>query len=343
MAFRGIVGPVPASTQLDLRQRLPAADPLVPTVFHSPWWLDVVGEGEIRTVEVRADHRVVARMSFAVQRGIAGFRLCGMPELTHFLGPAIDLQRLAPANRALKDYRLTQELLAQLTPFDGIYQKLHRGGSYTLAFEEKGFSTSVSFTYEIEPRPATEIWNDMRDKTRNVIRRANDQCVVLQWDDPQAFSAFYNSNLEARGLSNHYTRIAAVCEQAIARRQGLILAAKNKAGEVMGAIFIIWDHETAYYLMSTWSAEADNGVISLLIWEAIRLVADAGLLFDFDGLGTPGSRVFFTGFGGKIVPRFVVRKNSFRYRGLSAADRLARRWLPRGKQSRPAVMSVERE
>ena len=172
--------------------------PLVPTVFHDPWWLEVTSAGRYQEVEVRSDGRVTARLPFIIQRGVAGQRLYHSPELTHFLGPAIDTGRGNQANRALKHYRLTQELLSQLGPFSGFHQVMHRETPDTLAFEAAGFSTPVSFTYEIQPDSQAALWSGIRDKTRNVIRRAMEKCAISEWGDPSAFADFYEANLEAR-------------------------------------------------------------------------------------------------------------------------------------------------
>jgi predicted nucleic acid-binding protein len=237
-----------------------------------------------------------------------------MPELTHFLGPAIDAGHGNAANRGLKQYQITRELLALVTPCSGFYHKLHRGVSDTLAFEDSGCTTMVQFTYEIAPKPEAEIWRTMRDKTRNVIRRAGERWQVVTLDDPDAFSAMYEANLRSRGLVNHQRRIPAVCAAALAHNQGHVLAVRDDTGAALGAIFVAWDHESAYYLLATRALASDNGVMSLLVWDAIRDATARGLMFDFDGLGTPGSRLFYTGFGGQIAPRYIASRYSVGHR-----------------------------
>ena len=69
-----------------------------------------------------------------------------------------------------------------------------------------------------------------------------------------------------------------------------------------------------YYLLSSRSAHADNGAVSLLVWHAIKLAAAKNLVFDFDNVGEPSSRLFFSGFGGTVHPRFNVAWQSHAYR-----------------------------
>ena len=281
-------------------------DPVTPTVFHEPWWLDAASDGNYREVTVTNGGKVVGRLPFTIARMPARCTLCEMPELTHFLGPAIDPGAGAPANRALKRDGILRELLEKLPEFTGFYQKFHRELSDALMFQEAGYRTAVQFTYEIEPAAEAEMWAAMRDKTRNVIRRGLEQYKVFDFEDPAAFAEMYDVNLKKRGLENHYRRIRPVCEAALAANQGRIIAARDASGETVAAIFYVWDARAGYYLLTTRNSNAANNAVSMLIWHGIQDCASRGLVFDFDGVATSGSRVFYTGFGGRIVPRYVV-------------------------------------
>ncbi|MEJ1975934.1 MAG: GNAT family N-acetyltransferase [Acetobacteraceae bacterium] len=306
-------------------------------MFHSRWWLEAATGGDYQEAEVRAGGRTVARFPYVIERKFAGHKLCTMPELTHFLGPAIDAGPSNAVNRTLKRFHITQELLAQLSAFSGFYHKLHAGISDTLAFEEARYTTFVQFTYEILPQPERAIWDGMRDKTRNVIRRAEERWRVETLDDPHAFAALYEANLRRRGMVNYYTRVRAVGAEALARGHGRILAVKDARGAVLGAIFVVWDQRVCYYLLATRSRESDNGVMSLLVWNAICDAAARGLVFDFDGVGTPGSRLFFTGFGGRITPRYIVARHSLRYRVAGQVTKLLNRGAAFGRHAASAA------
>ncbi len=283
-------------------------DPLTPTVFHESWWLTAASGGDYGEVSVSAGGRIVGRLPYFLHRMPAFCQLCTMPNLTHFLGPAIDAGEGAPANRALKHDGILRELLSRLPPHTGFYQKLHRSIVDTLVFQDLGYRTTVQFTYEIAPGAPADIWAGMRDKTRNVIRRAEEKYAVVTLHDPAEFSAIYDRNLVARGMSNYYHRIVPVCAASLQRDAGRIIAARDKQGRVAAAIFYVWDERTAYYLLSTRNDIASNSAVSLLIWHAIQDTLNRGLLFDFDGVATPGSRLFYTGFGGQVAPRYIVSR-----------------------------------
>jgi hypothetical protein len=302
--------------------KIPAQEALVPTVFHNSWWLQAASGGSYKEIELRSEGKVVARLPYNDRRSFGVFRECHAPELCHLLGPAIAPNTIHSANQLLKNYELMREFISQLSSFSSFHQCFHREISDTLAFEHAGYRTVVDFTFEIAPRAINSIWLDMRDKTRNVIRRAQERWKVAAMEDPHQFQAFYEANLAARGEVNIYGRIGAICDAAIARGQGKILGAFDTKGSPVAAIFFTWDHRTAYYLLSTRSSEADNGAVSLLIWSAISMAAQANLIFDFDGVGPAGNRLLYTGFGGAIKPRYVVSRNALGYRAIKGAIRL---------------------
>ena len=304
----------------------PADDPLVPMIFHNRWWLDVATSGRYEEIEVRTGG-AVARLPYVVVREWPGYRVCTMPEMTHSLGWAIDLGVGPGAEATVRHIEITRLLTRRLEGFAGFHHKLGRQIADTFAFDEAGYTTGVQFTFEIAPQPEDAIWRAMRDKTRNVIRRAGERYAVDSAIDPDVFAAIYEANLRLRSLVNTAPRMAQICAAALAHDSGRFFVARDPGGVVEAAVFIVWDHRAAYYLLATRAPTSDNGAISLLIWHAIRDAHARGVVFDFDGVGTPGSRLFFTGFGGQITPRYIVSRYSWGSRAAQSVRQTAGRVL----------------
>ena len=74
--------------------------------------------------------------------------------------------------------------------------------------------------------------------------------------------------------------------------------------------------------MSSRTAAAHDGAVSLLLWQAIQDAAKAELIFDFDGLNDIASAEFCCGLAGRMVPRLNVIR-------ASAMGRLAWRFMQR--------------
>lgn len=285
-------------------------DPLVPTVFHERWWLDLVTGGDYEELQLQRHGRLVARLPYWPMRR-HGFRVALMPPLTHALGPALDEGPGSANTRALHRLDLTKELIAQLPPLALFSQVCHRELAEVLAFQGAGFETSVQFSSEIAPAPQAQLWAAMRDKTRNVIRRAEERGRVEELHDPELFRRFYADNLADRGCHSYFDLdlIAPLYEACRARAQGRLLMCRDDRDRALAAVFYVWDRSTLWYFLSTRNANAaDNGAVSLLVWEAIREAARRQLLFDFDGVSSEGSARFFAGFGGRIAARYAVRR-----------------------------------
>lgn len=299
---------------------------LNPTIYHEEWWLNAATNGNFDEILIESEGRTVGRLPFVIVR-IRGRRtMCQMPNLTHCLGPGIDDGRGAECNRAIKRNLITRKMIEKLPKTTGFYQKFHSGIKDVITFQNSGFNTSVEFTYEIAPRAKSELWSGLRDKTRNAIRRASEQLEVTSEVSPEEFVRFYNLNLSRGGAISTYDygKSIKICEEALCRRRGRLLAVRRADGTLSAAIFYIWDDRSAYYFMSTRSHDAHNGAISYLIWEAIQDASSRGLIFDFDGLGTKGSNLFYLGFGGCIAPRYTVHRARAMHRAIELVGNIAR-------------------
>ena len=299
--------------------RTAAVDPLTPTIFHEPWWLDIVSGGRWREARIERDGRLLARMPYIESRNRLGFTMLRPPPLCHALGPAFAADVPAdPSARSLRRFTLTAELIAQLPAASHSWFRLHRGLTDSIAFDGAGFASAVDFTTEIAAAAPETIWRGMRDKTRNVIRRAEQALTVTRHTDPRGFVAFYEANLRARGKRNH--RPARMLENLIAaaltRGTGRLLLAHDRHGDPAAGIFTVWNGEQEHYLLSTRNARAGNGGIALLMWQAIQSAARAGRTFDTDGLRVGENHLLVTGLGGIIRPRLAVERLSLGYRAL---------------------------
>ncbi len=302
----------------------PKPDPLHPTIFHEPWWLDAAAPDAWREVTVTASGKTVGRLPYAISHQPLGRTGCVMPPFCHFVGPAIDAGNAAACNKALRRDQITRELIEQLPDTGFFSQRMHRDVPDVLVFAEMGFYTPVQFTFEIAPDSPERLWSAMRDKTRNIIRRAEERCSIDETLSGPDFAAFYVANAAATGNASYYRAadIARITTAATARDRGRILSARAADGSLSAAIFCVWDDSCCYYLLSMRDRGRDDGATSMLVWHAIRRAAARSLIFDFDGLFTRGNRVFFTGFGGTVRPRFCATRKTLAYR---AADQLAAR------------------
>src|SRR6266404_7372642 len=99
-----------------------------------------------------------------------------------------------------------------------------------IAFQEHGFRTYVQFTHEIRPDPIEVMWQNMRNKTRNVIRRAQERLSIEELFDPLEFTRLYERNCVLKGISTEIDSV--ICQKiisaALERQRGRILVARDK-------------------------------------------------------------------------------------------------------------------
>jgi hypothetical protein len=293
------------------------SNPLEPTVFHEPWWLEIASEGRYEVVESISGGKTVGRLPYAVYTRFK-IPFIEMPMLTHFLGPCLVEAEGSSNSQFLRKLSITRELIQKLPKVALTTIKMHYAIDETVAFQEQGFRTSVQFTHEIDPLPVDVLWGNLRNKTRNVIRRAEEQIRVVEMTDAAEYMAFYFQNLRARGARSFLR--GPVCERlldtTLKKKRGRILAAYDDRNKLLAANFYVWDARSYYYLLTTRATESGNGTINLLVWEAMKDASERGLIFDSDGLNSNGSILFFAGLGGTMKPRYIVAKSNIQGRML---------------------------
>jgi hypothetical protein len=144
-------------------------DPLVPTIFHEPWWLDTATGGQYAVAEVEEQGRAVGRFLYYIQKKWAG-PVVDLPPLPHFLGAAVVDCEGSPTNGFYVVKEVTKQLVSKLPKTSSFYVKCHRDVRDVLAFQECGFGAKVQFTHEVHPQSLDIIWKNMLDKARNIIR-----------------------------------------------------------------------------------------------------------------------------------------------------------------------------
>jgi hypothetical protein len=280
---------------------------LTPTIFHESWWLDIATEGRCNIVEVRDNGHVAGQLPYLLTKKM-GLPVIHLPPQTHFLGPAIT----RPYMDSLRRIDITKELIAKLPYASALYFKCHRDVQDVIAFQSAGFRASVQFTYEIQPLPTEILWDSLREKTRNLIRRAQRCHSISFGDDPASFMQFYRQSVESRGKSNNLnseicTKLIQAC---LERGRGQIYQARGQSGNLAAALFCAWDNSSSYYLMTARDPAAHLGATSLLVWEAVTDAARSGLIFDFDGIINEGGARFAYNFTSNVAPRYIATRAS---------------------------------
>jgi len=280
------------------------------TIFQQEWWLDSATNGQYGEVSVRADNSLLGWLPYVTRRRW-GYLVSEMPFLTHTLGPVVAPGTGNPTNEFLRSNSIVRELLGKLPKLAHFRQILSPHDPNTLGFIEFGCHVKVQFTFISDCTDLDVVWKNMRDKTRNLIRRAEEKNAVVADVDVDEFLRVYSENCCERGIANHYDdpRTERILIQSVARDQGRIYLARNRiTGAADAGIAVVWDSRCMYFLMSTRKTSAHSGAVSQLLWNAIQEAHRRRISFDFDGASSMGTYKFMSGFGAMPARRHVVER-----------------------------------
>jgi Acetyltransferase (GNAT) domain len=272
-------------------------------IFHQLWWQQASAGNELEQVSSTWDGRVVGQLSF-IRRSKFGFRVLNMPPYSHTQGPVLNLPPSKPAKAARNLRRVVKELVDQLPMHDRLHLILDPADKSAFAFAMAGCSVHQDFTFRLEAGTnLEEHWEQMDQKTRNLIRTAGKTLQIRQNSDIDAFLTMCDKE---RGVSNTHniSALSRLGQAVLDRGQGVILTADDERGRPTASAFLVWDDKLLYYWQSSRDPQTTlPGANNLLVWESMKLALQNGRTFDMDGYGSPGAARF----GAKFSMEPMVR------------------------------------
>jgi hypothetical protein len=288
-------------------------EPTIP-IFSQAWWLDATAEPQGWDVAVVHDGvRLLASMPYVTRRRY-GFRISTQPQLTQSLGPWLRASEAKSAKRLARDKDLMAELIDGLPPSDYFVQNWHHTQTNWLPFYWRGFRQTTRYTYVLNDLSDMDaVWRGFDQGIRTDIRKARDRFGLVVRDDLglDAFLALNRMVFARQGKRVPYgddfvRRIDAACAS---RGTRMILIAQDGQGRHHAGVYVVWDTESAYYLMGGGDPELRNsGATSLCMWEAIQRASANTRSFDFEGSMIEPVERFFRSFGAQQTPYFELRK-----------------------------------
>jgi len=178
-------------------------------------------------------------------------------------------------------------------------------------FIEAGYSISLRYTYRFDLSDLAVVWSNMTDKRRNDIRKAErDGIIIDDQGSMQDILRLLRGTFQRQRRAVRVSELADRREQMLrAENQGRCFLARDRSGEAVAGIYMVWDEKCAYYLMGGYgTAAAHRGAGALAIWEAIRYAGNILGLQRFDMLAGGWGPVerFMRDFGGYLTVAFIV-------------------------------------
>ena len=291
--------------------------PSIP-IFSRDWWLDAVAGAENWDVGVieRGD-KIVAALPYVIRKH-RGFTLLTQPPLTQTLGPWLRESGAKYAKRLGQEKDLLEALIAALPNYHHFSQNWHHAQTNWLPFYWQGFSQTTRYTYRLPDLTNEKVlWAGFQENIRGDIRKAQNRCQLQVRTDITVddFLRLNQQVFERQGKGLPYSmdlvrRLDRACHDRNARR---IFIAEDEKGQQHAGVYLIWDENSAYYLMGGGDpALRNSGATSLCMWEAIRFAATVTKSFDFEGSMIEPVERFFRAFGAIQTLYFSVSKTPSR-------------------------------
>lgn len=305
------------SDRMDQYRTLCATEPSIP-LFSQAWWLDATaGEKGWDVALVEKGGAIVAAMPY-VPRKRHGFTLLGQPALTQTLGPWLREAAGKSSTRLAQQKDLLQALIEQLPPFDHFTQNWHWSLGNWLPFYWAGFQQTTRYTYILnELGDEQALWQGLQENIRREIKKASSRFHLRVRTDFSVgdFLHLNRMTFDRQGMALPYTEafVHALDQACAARQARKIFIAEDEQGRRHAGVYIVWDQNSAYYLMGGGNPELRNsGATSLCMWEAIKFAATVTQRFDFEGSMIEPVEKFFRAFGAQQTPYFSVSKTPSR-------------------------------
>lgn len=269
-----------------------------------------------------------------------------MPQITRFLGPVITPQSGKTETRIRSTHSIITDLLRQVAAYDHVEMTLDAGFGDLAPFLAAGYEVRVhpTFLLDCASQPIDVLWAGLRDKTKNVIRRARERLTVREIDDVSRFASFYKANLDGAESYFDLSVLPSAFAAVRARQQGKIVMAVDGNGIPHAKVLFIWDDKYVHYFLSTRDrVVAHAGAVSLLLWTGIELAHSLGLWFDFDGgIDNDARYRFVVAFGGELANRFDAVRSTANYRVRHTIRRIPRALMRRISTCTPSALASTR-
>jgi len=287
-----------------------------------PWWLDTVCRAGQWDVALSFDGagNINGALPYYVSRS-KWLRTIRMPPFSDYAGIWMQLPE-TPGMKTERRYdietRIIKSLCAQLPKVAYYYQSFYPQFENWLPFYWQGYRQTTLYTYVLSPAASPEtLYEGFRGPLKTDLRKAARSVEITLPDSPEDFYKVYQQSFFRQSLAPKYSLSDLQClDEAAAAHQcrRIYLARDRESGAVHAGIYVVWDDQQAYLLLSGADpALRTSGALFLLQWQAIQDFTAAGLRFDFCGSVLPNIENAFRAFGGERRAHFRIYKAGNRF------------------------------
>lgn len=292
-------------------------------IFSRDWWMDAVcGKDNWDVFLVEKGNEIIATLPYYIHRKY-GLRAITQPPLTQTNGIWI---KYPPKQNYEKRLSFEKSVMNSIidhllgTNVDWYSQNFNYNITNWLPFYWRGFQQTTRYTYvipNINTIDLDDLFSSFSHAKRKNIKKAQSMLEVKFGLSPQEFYNHHKMTLDKQGeeISYSFDIFKRIYNAIVQRGYGQTIYAIDDLGQIHSALFVIWDENSAYDLISTIDPDLrDSGSVSLLIREIIKYVSTKTAHFDFEGSMIEGVANSFRQFATIQKPYFNISFMSRRMR-----------------------------
>ena len=286
-------------------------------VFLKSWWLDsVCEESNWDVVLVERGGQIVGALPYSYFNK-KGFLYIDLPKLTPFMGPWIKYPAKQKYVRKLSyEKEIISELIDGLPGFSFFRQNLYYNLSNWLPFYWKGFNQTTCYSYILDNlNEPEELYREVEGSIRTSINKAVKHINVIEDGTTEQLYSVIAKTFTRKGKKVPYSQDFVTCLVTACKGSNCakIFLAIDKKDRIHAGVLLVWDDNSAYYLLGGSDPVLRNsGASTLVLWSAIRFASTVTKMFDFEGSMIEDVERFFRAFGAVQRPYSKITKyNSF--------------------------------
>lgn len=276
-------------------------------LFSRPEWLDIVAKNCWDVFIVTKGDRIVASFPFVMQKN-----KILMPAFTPRLGVYFWQQEEESISE--KDKRVITELVVSSIPkCHSFLMRFSYEFTDWLPFYWENYEQTTLYSYILDDiSDVDSLQKTFSHAKRKNIKKAKKSLNVYEDLELNTFYEHHKKSLAEQGrlISYSYDLFQEIYSCGEEKKFSKTFYAKND-DEIVACIMIVYDNNTAYFLISSILPKHRNsGALTLLVLEALRFFSGKVKRFDFEGSMIKGVENSFRQFGTQQCSYFLITKKN---------------------------------
>lgn len=284
-------------------------------IFQSPLWLDTVAGTENWDVALSIQGDFVNGAFPYVTNTKLGLKQVTLPYLTPHLGPIFNFPSdLSESNKLSYKKKVLNSLIEQLPKTDRFITQTDFDFDYWLPFYWKGFQQTTRYSFVLNTQKSeSELLANCKPNIRKHIKNSSVQFQIEESTQTDTLFEMHKADLNSKNADLHFDKdqLSKLYKVLYDVDAAKVLHAVDSNNDVACAFLLVFDKKFTHYLVgSVDPAYRNSGVMSLMMWEAIKESRSRGLQFNFEGSMIQSIERFFSSFDGQPVPYMKISKTS---------------------------------